>query len=91
MGISVVPMLVHHLVKQFQRGQKDPQAAPCAGGDHNIFPAIPVWMYFALKFLDQVFFYRLPYSCWRVVPVEAGANFQMSVSRYVKNGRIAYR
>src|SRR6266852_119885 len=53
-GGSVVPILMHHLVKQFQRGQKDPQAAPCADGDHHIFPAIPVWMNFALQFLDQV-------------------------------------
>src|SRR5882762_4949533 len=73
-GGSVVPMLVHHLVKQFQRGQKDPQAAPCTSGDHHIFPAIPMRMDFALQLLDQVIFYRLPYSCWRVAPVEASAN-----------------
>src|SRR5712692_11350766 len=73
-GVSVVPTLVQHLVKQFQRGQKDPQAAPCADGDRYVFPAIPMWMDFALQFLDQVIFYRLPYSCWRIVPVEADAN-----------------
>src|SRR5712692_9333301 len=73
-GVNVVPQLSHHLVKQLQRGQKDPQATPCAGGERNIFPAIPVLLHFTLQFLDQVIFDCLPYTCWRVIPTEPCAN-----------------
>src|SRR5271169_5403532 len=73
-GVGVIPALAHHLVKQFQRGQKDPQAAPCADGESNVSPAISVRMHFALQFLDQVIFYCLSYSCWRVIPAETGAH-----------------
>jgi len=73
-GEGVISTLAHHLVKQLQRRQKDSQTTPCAGGEHHIFPAIPVLLHFTLEFLDQVIFDCLPDACWRVIPTEPCAN-----------------
>ena|SRR5713101_3580540 len=48
-GEWVIPLLAHYQVKQFQRRQKDPQTTSCTGGEHNIFPTIPVLLHFTYE------------------------------------------